>query len=140
MYRKNTAGSFFLTKWVLLAAERLRLLFKKEKKKEATPCPCPWSRCPGPCLVRGRPRPRARGEREEIHTCSRPGPGSGNCAGPVRGRRGCAAGLWLLARPREVLSAVLGFSRCALGIFGAACCRLPSRGLCAMLSTLRYPS
>lgn len=50
LYRKNTAGSFFLTKWVLLAAERLRLLFKK---KEATPCPCPWSRCPGLCLGPG---------------------------------------------------------------------------------------
>jgi len=58
LYRKNTAGSFFLTKWVLLAAERLRLLFKKEKKKRGHTLPVPLVALPG-AVPRSGPSPPA---------------------------------------------------------------------------------
>lgn len=54
LYRKNTAGSFFLTKWVLLAAERLRLLFKK---KRGHTLPLPLVALPGAVPRSGAPPP-----------------------------------------------------------------------------------
>lgn len=67
MYRKNTAGSFFLTKWVLLAAERLRLLFKKEKKKRPHPARAPGRAARGRASFGAVPA-RGPGENERKFT------------------------------------------------------------------------